>query len=135
MRNWANRVYTSLRNYLLDIYGDDLDIHTEITHGLYKKDSVYLQLLINREDANGLENDKVNAQYYMFQIDTFTKDLDECYELMGHCFDAMKEMRFTMQFGIAQIANIDTNYKRLVARFHQIIGSSDEIKLIEKRKQ
>lgn len=127
MRNWRNRVFTNLKNYIND---KDIDFVVDNNHKLVKNKTIYFQLLSNTELANDLENTEENAQNLMIQIECYTRSLDDGYNLADKVVDAMKYMGFSKIYGAELMVNIDTNYKRLVMRFARVIGSGNEIKQI-----
>lgn len=124
MRNWRNKIFTNLKNYIND---SEVDFAVDNNHKLVKDKTIFFQMLSNTELANDLENTKENAQNINIQIECYTKSLNDGYDLADKVVEAMKTMSFSKTYGIELMANIDTNYKRLVMRFNQIIGSGDTI--------
>ena len=124
MRNWRNKIFTNLKNYIND---NEVDFAVDNNHKLVKDKTIFFQMLSNTELANDLENTKENAQNVNIQIECYTKSLNDGYDLADKVVEAMKSMSFSKTYGIELMANIDTNYKRLVMRFNQIIGSGDTI--------
>ena len=124
MRNWRNKIFTNLKNYIND---NNVDFAVDNNHKLVKDKTIFFQMLSNTELANDLENTKENAQNINIQIECYTKSLNDGYDLADKVVEAMKTMSFSKTYGIELMANIDTNYKRLVMRFNQVIGSGDTI--------
>ena len=124
MRNWRNKIFTNLKNYIND---SEVDFAVDNNHKLVKDKTIFFQMLSNTELANDLENTKENAQNVNIQIECYTKSLNDGYDLADKVVEAMKSMSFSKTYGIELMANIDTNYKRLVMRFNQVIGSGDTI--------
>lgn len=124
MRNWRNRIYSNLVSYF---QADDVEIVVDNNHKLVKDKNIYFQLLSNEELANDLVNTNENAQNVLIQLECYTKTLDDGYEIADKVVEAMKQMAFTKVFGATLTDNIDTNYKRLVMRFSQIVGSGNTI--------
>lgn len=124
MRNWRNKIFTNLKNYIND---SEVDFAVDNNHKLVKDKTIFFQMLSNTELANDLENTKENAQDVNIQIECYTKSLNDGYDLADKVVEAMKSMSFSKTYGIELMANIDTNYKRLVMRFNQVIGSGDTI--------
>lgn len=124
MRNWRNKIFTNLKNYIND---NNVDFAVDNNHKLVKDKTIFFQMLSNTELANDLENTKENAQNVNIQIECYTKSLNDGYDLADKVVEAMKTMSFSKTYGIELMANIDTNYKRLVMRFNQVIGSGDTI--------
>ena len=124
MRNWRNKIFTNLKNYIND---SEVDFAVDNNHKLVKDKTIFFQMLSNTELANDLENTKENAQNINIQIECYTKSLNDGYDLADKVVEAMKTMSFSKTYGIELMANIDTNYKRLVMRFNQVIGSGDTI--------
>lgn len=128
MRNWRNKIFTNLKNYIND---NNVDYAVDNEHKLVKDKTIFFQLLSNTELANDLENTKENAQNINIQIECYTKSLEDGYALANKVVEAMKQMAFTKTYGIELMANIDTNYKRLVMRFSQIVGSGNQFEKVE----
>lgn len=127
MRDWRNRIFTNLKNIIND---ESIDFTVDSNHQLIKDKTIYYQMLSNTELANDLTNISENAQDINIQLEVYTKSLDDGYELANIVVDAMKQMAFTKTYGIELMANIDTNYKRLVMRFSQIVGSGNTIEKV-----
>lgn len=128
MRDWRNRIFTNLKTIIND---ESIDFTVDNNHQLVKDKTIYYQVLSNTELANDLTNTSENAQDINIQLEVYTKSLDDGYELANIVVDAMKQMTFNKTYGIELMANIDTNYKRLVMRFNQIIGSGNQIEKVE----
>ena len=128
MRNWRNKIFTNLKNYIND---SEVDFAVDNNHKLVKDKTIFFQMLSNTELANDLENTKENAQNINIQIECYTKSLNDGYDLADKVVEAMKSMSFSKTYGIELMANIDTNYKRLVMRFSRIVGSGDTIEKVE----
>lgn len=124
MRDWRNRIFTNLKTIIND---ESIDFTVDNNHQLVKDKTIYYQVLSNTELANDLTNTSENAQDINIQLEVYTKSLDDGYELANIVVDAMKQMAFSKTYGIELMANIDTNYKRLVMRFNQIVGSGNTI--------
>lgn len=127
MRDWRNRIYTNIKTIIND---NDVDIVVDNDHKLVKDKTIYFQMLSNTELANDLENTKENAQELNIQLEVYAKTLNDAYDLANKVVEAMKIMAFTKVYGIELMANIDTNYKRLVMRFNQIVGSGNTIEKV-----
>lgn len=127
MRNWRNRIFTNLQNIIND---NSIDYAVDNTHKLVKDKTIFFQMLSNTEYANDLINNKENAQDINIQLEVYIKSLNDGYELSNKVVDAMKQMSFSKTYGIELMANIDTNYKRLVMRFSRIVGSGDTIEKV-----
>lgn len=128
MRDWRNRIFTNLKNIIND---ESIDFVVDNNHKLVRDKTIFFQMLSNTELANDLSNTNENAQNINIQIECYTKSLDDGYTLANQVVGAMKQMAFTKTNGIELMANIDTNYKRLVMRFSQIVGSGNQFEKVE----
>lgn len=128
MRNWRNRIFDNLQTLIND---SSVDYKVVNDNKLVKDKTIYFQLLDNTETANDLQDNEINAEIYNIQIETYTKVMNDGYNLMDKITNAMKTMSFNKVYGITCLENtIDTNYIRLVARFSRFIGGGDEIEKI-----
>ena len=128
MRDWRNRIFTNLKNIIND---NSIDFVVDNNHKLVKDKTIFFQMFSNTELANDLSNTNENAQSINIQIECYTKSLDDGYTLANQVVSAMNQMAFTKTYGIELMANIDTNYKRLVMRFNQIVGSGNQFEKVE----
>lgn len=133
MRDWSNRIYTNLKNYINDT---NINFMQGSTQELSKFPTVTFETMENHAVSYDLSQDKENAQTYTIEINVYTTGDGalnigrELFCKINECFSLMK---FKREYGITQITNVlNTNINRLVARYNRYIGSGDEIKKIEK---
>lgn len=124
MTNWKNRIYDNLIKLVND---NTITFVSTNELKLVNDKTICFQMLSNVELENDLENTEENAQNIEIQLDIYTKSLNDGYVIADKAVNAMKKMSFSKDFGIEVMANIDTDFKRLVARFSRVVGSGDEI--------